>query len=84
MHNEVKHISTLGLEIITALNNLNPAFMEGIFHRAKCLTHKPNNMQVNNHKTAKYGDKSLRTLCSHIWNSILGHMKAKTNFITFK
>ena len=84
MHNEVKHISTLGLEIFTALNNLNPAFIEGIFHRTKCLTHKPNNMQVNIHKTAKYGDKSLRTLCSHIWNSILGHMKAKTNFITFK
>ena len=74
---EVKHLRTLGLDVFKTLNNLNPAFMEEIFHITKWLTHRPSNMQVNVHKTAKYGDKSLRTLGPHIWNS-------GTNFIKFR
>ena len=40
--------------------------MEEIFHRTKWLTDRQNNIQVNVHKTTKYGDKSLRTLGPHI------------------
>ena len=58
---EVKHLRTLGLEVFKILSNLNPAFMEEIFHRTKWLTYRPNNIQVNVHKTAEYGDK---TTCS--------------------
>ena len=46
-------------------------------------TYRPNNIQVNVHKTAKYGDKSLRTLVPHISNSLPEHVKAETNFIKF-
>ena len=53
---EVKHLRTLGLEVFKNLNNLNPAFMEGIFYRTKWLTHRPNNIQVNVHKRTKFGD----------------------------
>ena len=81
---EVKRLRTLGLEVFKPLNNLNPAFMEEIFHRTKCLTHRPNNILANVHKTAKYGDKSLRALGPHIWISLLEPMKAETNFIKFK
>ena len=42
-----------------------------------------NNVQVTVHKTAKYGDKRLRTLGPHIWKSLPEHMKAETNFIKF-
>ena len=80
---EVKHIRTVGLEVFKTLNNLNPAFMEEIFHRTKWLTRSPNNIQINVHKTAKYGDKSLRTLGPHIWNSLPEHMKPEINFIKF-
>ena len=73
----------LGLEIFKTLNKLNLAFIKEIFHRTKCLTHRPNNIQVNVHKTAKYGDKSLKTLGCHIWNS-LPEQKAETDFIKFK
>ena len=58
----VKHLGTLGLEVFKTLNNPDPAFMEEIFHRTRWLTRRPNNIQVNVHKTAKYGDKSLKTL----------------------
>ena len=68
---EVKRPRTLGLEIFKTLNNLNPAFMEEIFQRSKWLTHRTNNIQINVHKTAKYGDKSLRTLDPHIWTNLL-------------
>ena len=81
---EVKRLRTLGLDAFKTLNNLNPAFMEEIFHRTKWLTHRPNNILVYVHKTVKYGDKSLGTLGPYIWNSIQEHMKAETNFINFR
>ena len=68
---EVKRPRTLGLEIFKTLNNLNPAFMEEIFQRSKWLTHRTNNIQINVHKTAKYGNKSLRTLGPHIRTNLL-------------
>ena len=64
---EVKRLRTLGLEVFTTLNNLNPALMEEIFHRTKWLTHMHNNIKAIIHKIAKYGDKSLRTFAPHIW-----------------
>ena len=81
---EVKRVRTLGLEVFKTLNNLNPAFIEEIFHRTKWLTHRQNNIKVNVHKTAKYDDKSLRTLGAHIWNSLPEHTKVETNFIKFR
>ena len=41
-------------------------------------------MQVNVHKTAKYGDTNLKTLRPHIWNLLPEHMKAETNFNKFR
>ena len=58
--------------------------MEEIFHRTKWLTHIHNNIKAIVHKTAKYGDKSLRTFGPHIWNYLQEHMKAETNFIKFR
>ena len=81
---EVKCLITVGLEVFKTLNNLNPAFMEEVLHRTKWLTHRPNKIQVNVHKKAKYGDKSLRTLGPHIWDSFPEHIKAETNFIKFR
>ena len=80
---EVKRLRTLRLEGFKTLNNLNPAFTEEIFHSTRLLTHRPNNIQVNDQKTAKYGDKSLKTLGPHMWNSLPEHMKAEINFNKF-
>ena len=81
---EVKSLRTLGLEVFTTLNNLNPAFKEEIFHRTKWLTHMNNNIKAIVYKKAKYGDKSLRTFGPHIWIKLPDHMKAETNFINFR
>ena len=81
---EVKRLKTLGLEVFKTLNNLNLVFMEEIFHRTRWLTRRPNNIQVNVHETAKYGDKSSKTLGPQIWNSLPEHMKPKTNFNKFR
>ena len=69
----------LGSQAGGALDNLSPAFMEEIFHRTKWLRHRPNNIQVNVCKTAKYGDKSLRTFGPHIWNSLPDHIYGSKN-----
>ena len=61
---EVKRLRTLGLEVVKTLNNLSPAFMEEMFHKTRWLRHRPNNIKVNVDKTAKYHDKSLKTLGS--------------------
>ena len=81
---EVRRLRTLALEIFCTLNNLNPKFMEDIFYRSPYATHKPQNIYNNSHKTAKYGDRSLRTLGPHIWNSLPNDVKTLTSFNRFK
>ena len=81
---EIKRFRTLGLEVFITMTNLNPAFTEEIFLRTKWLARRPNNIQVNVHKIAKYDDKSLRTIGPHIWNPLQEHMKVETNFIKLR
>ena len=68
---EVKRLRSLGSYIFKALNKLNPAFIEEIFHRTKW---------VNVHNSGTI----LRKLCPNIWNSRSEHIKTETNFIKFK
>ena len=62
---EVRRLRTLALKI---------------FQKTKWMRHRPNNIQVNTHKTVKYGDKSLRTLGPQIWNSLPEHIKNETDY----
>ena len=67
---EVKRLRKLALEIFKTLNNLNPEYMKEIFYKTTNLTHRPFNIKVNQNNTTKYGNKSLRSLGPHIWNSL--------------
>ena len=78
---EVKRLRTLGIEIFKTLNQLNPAFIEEIYHRTKWLIHRLNNIQVNVHETVKYGGKILRTLSVLIFGI---HSQSRNNCIKFK
>ena len=44
----------------------------------------PNDIAVKNHQSAKYGDKSLKTLGPKIWNSLPEIIKAERSFKAFK
>ena len=77
---EVKRFRTLGLEVFKTLNNMNPEYMKEIFHETAFTTHRPLNLEVNENHTAKYGNKSLRCLVPHIWNSLPNQIKKETNY----
>ena len=81
---KVKSLWTAGLEIFKTLQKASPVSMEPLFHRTKCLTHRPQNIQANACKKAKYSHKSLRILGPHIWNSLPKYIKAESNFSKFK
>ena len=66
---EVKRLRTLLLEVFKAVNSMNPEYMKKIFHKTAFLTHRPLNLEVNENHTTNYGNKSLRCLGPHIWNS---------------
>ena len=61
--------------------------MEDLLHRMRCLTchicHA--NLKVNSTKTAKHGNKcgnkSLRPLSQHVWNSLPKHIKSRKRFL---
>ena len=91
---EVKRLRELGLQIFKTLNELNSVFIEGIFHRTEWFTFRKNThththththkMQVNFHKTTKYGDECLSTFGPHIWNLLPEPIKPEFNFIEVK
>ena len=81
---EVKRLRTLAIKIIKTLNNQNPSFMREIFYRSPYVSHKKQHLFVQSHKTAAFGDKSLKTLGSQVWNSLPEKIKSVTNLEDFK
>ena len=81
---EVKRLRTLALEVLKTVNNMNSEYMKEIFHKAAFSTHRPLNLEVNEKPTTKYGNKSLRCLGPHIWNSFPNQIKKETLYTKFK
>ena len=81
---EIKRLRTLALEVFKTLNNMNPEYMKEIFHKTAFSTHRPLNLEVNENHTTKYGNKSLRCLGPHIWNSLPNQIKTETDYTKFK
>ena len=81
---EVKRLRTLALEVFKTLNNMNPEYMKEIFHKTAFSTHRPLNLEVNENHTTKYGNKILRCLGPHIWNSLPNQIKSETDYTKFK
>ena len=46
-------------EIFKTLNNLNPVFMQDIFHYSPNATRKKHNLYTHTQNTTKFGNKSL-------------------------
>ena len=81
---EVKRLRTLALEIFKTLNNLNPGYMKEIFFKTANLTRRPFDIKVNQNSSTKHGQKSLKSLGPHIWNSPLIGIKEETNYEKLK
>ena len=81
---EVKRLRNLTLEIFKTLNRLNPERMEEFFYKTTNLTLRPCNIKVNQNNTTKYGSKSLKSLGSHICNSLLKQINEETDCNKFK
>ena len=81
---EVKHLRNLALEIFKTLNHLNPKYVKEIFYETTNLTHRPFNIKVNQNNTTKYGNKILRSIGPHIWNSLPKQIKEKTDYKSLK
>ena len=81
---EIKRLRTLALEVFEILNNMNPEYIKEIFHKTAFSTHRPLNLELNENHTTKYGNKSLRCLGPHIWNSLPNQIKRETDYTKFK
>ena len=81
---EVKRLITLDLEVFKTLNNMNPEHMKEIFRKTAFSTHRPLNLEVNENRTTKYGNKSLRCLGPNIRNSLPNKIKIETDYTKFK
>ena len=79
---EIKRCFTL--EIFKTVNKLNPYYMKKIFSKTTNLTHRPLDINFNQNNTTKYGSNSLRSLGTHIWNSLPNEMKKETDYKKFK
>ena len=65
---EVRRLRTLALETIKTWNDSNAAFMKNLFAKREVSKRRKNNLETPNRNTAKYGDKTVRSLGPHIWN----------------
>ena len=81
---KIKRLRTLALEVFKTLNSLNPENMKEILHKTILSTHRPFNLEVNENRTTKYGNKNLRCLGPHIWNSLPNQIKKETDCTKFK
>ena len=63
---EVRRLRTLALETIKTLNDSNQALMKNLFAKREVLKRRKNNLETPNRNTAKYGDKTVRSLGPHI------------------
>ena len=75
---------TLALEIFKTLNGLNPSFMQEIFNFSPYCSHRKNDIFVHHRNTVTYGNKSLKSLGPHVWNSLPEQIKALNQFQILK
>ena len=62
----------------------NTEYMKEIFHKPAFLRHRPLNLKINENHTTEYGNKSLRCLGPHIWNSLPNQIQRETDHTKFK
>ena len=81
---KIKRLRNVATEISKTVNNLYPSFMKNMFTSKENARVHPNNIVVESHNSATYGDKSLMTLDPKIWNILPEKIKSETSYEKFK
>ena len=81
---KIKRLRTLVLGIFKTLNNLNPNFMKDTFNFTSYSTHRKHYIFARSPNTSNYGDRTLRAIRPHTWNSLPESFKSITSIIIFK
>ena len=63
---EERRLRTFALETFKTLNDLNPGFMVNLFAKREVSKRRKNNLEIPNRNIVKYGDKSIKSLGTHI------------------
>ena len=69
---------------VKTLNDSNPDVMKDIFHYCQNKSHKKHNLHVHSRNTSRYGNKCLRVLGAHIWNSLPENIKSTDSVYKLK
>ena len=80
---EIKGLSTLVLNILKTLSNLNPIFIKEIFYISAHNTHRRHNISVQSEKI-KHGGNNFRVLGPDLWNALAEKIKSTTTMFVFK
>ena len=80
---ETKRFRRIVYETFKTLNNLDPVFMEDIFHYSPNLTHKKHNLYRIQY-TTKFGNTILRAFDAQIWNTLSEYTKSTASSLEFK
>ena len=81
---EIKRFRNLALEIFKTMNDLHPSFMKSIFSAKLNTWVRQNDILVETHKSATFGDKILARLGPKIWNALPQNIKAENVYVEYK
>ena len=81
---EIKRIRSLALEIFKTLHDLNPSFMKNLIEIRVNLGKRNDDLMIPFRNTVKFGDKSIRCLGPHIWNSLPNEIRSESSYEKFK
>ena len=80
----INRMRNLAIEMLKTIYNLNSPFLKKMFKTKVNPSVRPNDIMLNTHNTASYGDKSLTVLDPKIWNSVPENVKSECNYRRFK
>ena len=58
--------------------------MKNLFAKREVSKRRKNNLEIPNRNTAKYGDRNIKSLGSHIWNGLPEEFKKEKSYNKFK
>ena len=81
---EIQRLKTLAFKMFKTLSEINPPCMKNLFTPKENLKVRQNDTIVKLINTSRFGNQSLRSLGSKIWNNLPSNIKSEISFPKFK